>query len=44
MIVIFPLMIQGWEDIMKLSTDFPEMFSNLPNDILLHTDSWKEVG
>jgi hypothetical protein len=28
---------------MKLSTDFAETFENLPNDIQLHVDKWKEV-
>jgi hypothetical protein len=36
-------MFQGWEDIWKLSTDFSETFGDLPNDIELHIDSWKEV-
>jgi hypothetical protein len=34
---------QGWEDIMKLSTSFPDTFENLPNDIQTHIDEWKEV-
>ncbi|PNF33091.1 Dynein heavy chain 10, axonemal [Cryptotermes secundus] len=33
---------QGWEDIMKLSTDFAQTFENLPNDIDFHADKWKE--
>ncbi|KAK9891062.1 hypothetical protein WA026_013388 [Henosepilachna vigintioctopunctata] len=32
---------QGWEDIMKLSTDF-EKFSTLPGDITRDLDDWKE--
>ncbi|KAJ4435378.1 hypothetical protein ANN_17992 [Periplaneta americana] len=32
----------GWEDIIKLSTDFPQQFDHLPDDIQLHVDMWKE--
>ena len=35
--------LQGWEDIMKLSTSFPDTFEKLPNDIQTHIDDWKEV-
>lgn len=31
----------GWEDIMKLSTEFPESFEKLPTDIERNLDEWK---
>jgi hypothetical protein len=43
-VVMFLLHIfQGWEDILKLSTSFPDTFEKLPNDIQSHIDDWKEV-
>lgn len=43
-VVMFLLRVfQGWEDIMKLSTSFPDTFENLPNDIQTDIDEWKEV-
>ncbi|XP_063229306.1 dynein axonemal heavy chain 10 [Bacillus rossius redtenbacheri] len=33
---------QGWEDIVKLSTDFPETFGALHNEISSHVDEWKQ--
>ncbi|KAH1015210.1 dynein axonemal heavy chain 10 [Dendroctonus ponderosae] len=33
---------QGWENILKLSTDFPLMFENLPNQIERNVELWQE--
>ena len=33
---------QGWEDIIKLATDFPEKFASLPNDIEENNSLWKD--
>uniref|UniRef100_A0A1I8PAD1 Dynein-1, subspecies f n=1 Tax=Stomoxys calcitrans TaxID=35570 RepID=A0A1I8PAD1_STOCA len=33
---------KSWEDIMKLSTEFPEKFESLPDHIGKNTDEWKE--
>ncbi|XP_049816413.1 dynein axonemal heavy chain 10 [Schistocerca nitens] len=33
---------QGWEDIVKLSTSFPEAFATLPDDIESNVETWKE--
>lgn len=33
---------QGWEDIIKLSTDFSEKFGNLPDDLGKDVDVWKD--
>ncbi|XP_068620608.1 LOW QUALITY PROTEIN: dynein axonemal heavy chain 10 [Battus philenor] len=33
---------QGWQDIMKLSVDFPEIFGLLPSHITTHLDEWQE--
>jgi len=32
---------KGWEDILKLATDFPEVFGDLPNNIEKNIDIWK---
>ncbi|CAK1584360.1 unnamed protein product [Parnassius mnemosyne] len=33
---------QGWQDIMKLSVDFPETFGSLPSDISRGLENWRE--
>ncbi|XP_041985040.1 dynein axonemal heavy chain 10 [Aricia agestis] len=33
---------QGWQDIIKLSVDFPEKFNELPDHITRNLDAWKE--
>lgn len=33
----------GWEDILKLAADFPELFGELPKQITTRTTEWKEV-
>nr|CAD7461021.1 unnamed protein product [Timema tahoe] len=33
---------QGWEDIVKLSTDFKETFGNLPGNISSNVSEWKK--
>ncbi|VVD00171.1 unnamed protein product [Leptidea sinapis] len=33
---------QGWQDIMKLSTDFPESFASLPDHITRGLQEWQE--
>nr|XP_034835442.1 dynein heavy chain 10, axonemal [Maniola hyperantus] len=33
---------QGWQDIVKLSADFPEGFANLVDDITRNLDAWQE--
>lgn len=33
---------QGWNDILKLSTDFPEQFFDLPNEIERFLNIWQE--
>ncbi|KAJ9576559.1 hypothetical protein L9F63_025546 [Diploptera punctata] len=33
---------QGWEDILKLSTDFPEPFRTLANDLETNTKDWQK--
>jgi hypothetical protein len=42
-VMLLLLVFQGWEDIMNLSTSFPDTFEDLPNDIQTHIDEWKEV-
>ncbi|XP_047348543.1 dynein axonemal heavy chain 10 isoform X3 [Vespa velutina] len=32
----------GWEDLLKLSNDFPETFASLPDDITKNSDHWKD--
>lgn len=34
---------QGWEDIMKLTTVFPDVFGSLSDDVEKNERSWKEV-
>lgn len=34
----------GWEDILKLAANFPEVFANLPKQITNGTDEWKQVS
>ncbi|XP_028025407.1 dynein heavy chain 10, axonemal [Bombyx mandarina] len=33
---------QGWQDIMKLSSDFPDPFATLPDDITKFLEEWQE--
>lgn len=33
---------QGWQDIIKLSQEFPEAFSALPTDIERNLQTWQE--
>lgn len=33
----------GWMDLLKLSSDFPETFSQLPGELQEHTDDWQVV-
>ena len=35
---------QGWEDIMKLTTVFPDVFGSLSDDVEKNERSWKEVS
>ena len=37
------LSISSWEDVLKLSLDFPEKFENLPTDLANDVTEWKEV-
>lgn len=37
------LILQGWQDIMKLSFDFPDPFVALPDHISKNLDAWQEV-
>lgn len=34
---------KSWEDLLKLSKDFPEMFETLPDHFSRNLDAWKEV-
>uniref|UniRef100_T1H2X2 Uncharacterized protein n=1 Tax=Megaselia scalaris TaxID=36166 RepID=T1H2X2_MEGSC len=34
---------KSWEDIMKLSNDFPDTFGSLPDSITIKLAEWKEV-
>ncbi|KYQ51703.1 Dynein heavy chain 10, axonemal [Trachymyrmex zeteki] len=36
------LPLSGWEDILKLASDFPEKFGQLPEEIRDHEDEWKK--
>jgi dynein heavy chain len=33
---------QGWADLIKLSTDFPDDFGNLPDDVERNLDEWQD--
>lgn len=39
LIVLF----KGWEDLVKLSNDFPQMFGTLLTDFEINIEKWKEV-
>lgn len=34
----------GWEDILKLASDFPDKFEQLPEELLENEDEWKRVN
>jgi len=37
------LPLSGWEDILKLASDFPEKFGQLPDELRDREDEWKKV-
>lgn len=38
------LSLSGWEDVIKLASDFPEKFGQLPEEIRDSEDEWKKVN
>ncbi|XP_011639724.2 dynein heavy chain 10, axonemal [Pogonomyrmex barbatus] len=36
------LSLSGWEDVLKLASDFPEKFGQLPEELRDHEDEWKK--
>ena len=34
---------QGWEDICRLTMDFPDLFGSLPKDIQKRAEQWHQV-
>lgn len=37
------LPLAGWEDVLKLASDFPNEFGQLPEELRGHTEEWKKV-
>lgn len=35
---------KSWEDVLKLASDFPEMFSTLPDHFSMNLEEWKQVS
>lgn len=38
------LTLSGWEDVLKLASDFPEKFKQLPEELRDYEDEWKRVN